>query len=132
MKKPPGVPPIFPPVASATSTMMQLHQMSRGASSMVPSSRDSRASYSSRRTTGEKSSSGSGHSPSLTSARPGTSKAAGTATASSNENGAFFMSVRKHDARVLDFGCWAIVHPPPEVQAIVNAELQRRKDEGER
>jgi NTF2 fold immunity protein of polymorphic toxin system component len=43
--------------------------------------------------------------------------------------GAFYMSVNKRDGCVTDFGSWYILHPPPEVQAIIEA-AQRRKNAG--
>ena len=129
MSKPP---PLFPPVASPSSTMMQLHQMSRGG--ILYSAELARH-------LGELLLEAHYGQDELERQLPLTVEDKGDTWSLGGSwnrdrklegNGAFFMSVQKHDARVLDFGCWAICHPPPEVQAIINAELQRRKDEGER
>ncbi len=39
--------------------------------------------------------------------------------------GAFFLSVAKYDARVLDIGVWGIFHTPPEIEARIREHLRQ-------
>ena len=41
--------------------------------------------------------------------------------------GPVFMSVRKSDARVTDFGMWGIIHPAPAAMRLIEKEEQRQK-----
>jgi hypothetical protein len=41
--------------------------------------------------------------------------------------GPFFMSMRKFDGRVLDFGVWGVIHMDPKVKAMLEAHARQAR-----